>query len=346
MTDHLVAVEALTKEFPIGRARLRGPTTTLRAVDNVTFEVVRGQTFGLVGESGSGKSTIGRCILRLTEPTSGRITVDGTDVLALSRNELRAFRRHMQIVFQDSSISLDPRMSALAQVEEALTISGAPRSERRGRAREMLEVVGLQAHVHARKPHGFSGGQRQRIAFARALIVRPSLVILDEPTSSLDVSIQAQIVNLLRELQDQFGLTYLFITHDLSVAEYLCDRIAVLYRGAIMEVGATNSLFRRPLHPYTAALLSAVPTPQRVVERRERIILPGDGSAADAPGGCRFRARCPVGRNRSICEEFEPGLAQAPGADHEVACHFPGELAANGRVVASIGDDLSPTSSI
>jgi oligopeptide/dipeptide ABC transporter ATP-binding protein len=282
---------------------------------------------GLVGESGSGKSTIGRCILRLVEPTSGDVVIDGTDVTGLDGKQLKAFRRHMQIVFQDASISLDPRISALEQVAEPLAIAGVERSERRERAKEMLELVGLSAAVHNRKPHAFSGGQRQRIAFARALVLQPSLLVLDEPTSALDVSIQAQVVNLLRGLQGQLALTYLFITHDLGVAEYFCDHVVVLYRGAIMEHADRVRLFTTPLHPYTVALLSAVPTADPSAMRRSRrILLPGDaGETPTAETGCRFRYRCPLGRDREVCRTEEPTLTEFEPR-HAVACHFPGEL--------------------
>ena len=335
MSGPLLEVEGLVKDFVPHRG-LR-ERATVRAVDGVSFAVGREQTVGLVGESGSGKTTIGRCILRLTEPSAGRVVLDGTDVCALEGSALRSFRRNMQMVFQDAGVSLDPRISALEQVAEPLAIAGVARQERRERAQAMLELVGLRAEIQRRKPHAFSGGQRQRIAFARALVLQPSLLVLDEPTSALDVSIQAQAINLLRELQARFALTYLFITHDLGVAEYLCDRVVVLYRGAVMEHADRLTLFARPLHPYTVALLSAVPTVERAGPRpKARILLPGDAQdpAAGDESGCRFRSRCPVGRGRAVCAEQEPPLLE-PEPGHEVACHFPGELiatvAANGR---------------
>ena len=328
----LLWVDRLEKEFPTGRRRLFGAGHTgepLRAVDGVSFDVRTGETFGLVGESGCGKSTLARCILRLTQPTGGRVVFDGSDLGALGRNELRVFRRRMQIVFQDPYASLDPRMTVGAIVEEPLVIHGlGARKERREKVARMLELVGLTPAQARRKPHEFSGGQRQRVAVARALVLSPELVILDEPVSALDVSIQAQVLNLLRGLQEELGLTYLFIVHDLAVAEHFCDRLAVLYLGAVMELGEREALFRSPLHPYTDALLSAVPIPDPAVARRkDRIVLRGDvvhfGSEVR---GCRFKPRCPVGRDREICGVEHPPLEER-GSGHWVACHFAGELA-------------------
>jgi oligopeptide transport system ATP-binding protein len=324
----LLRVEELVKDFSIGRRGVLGRTgQVLRAVDGVSFDVARGETFGFVGESGCGKSTIGRCLLRLQEPTSGRAFFDGTDVFALSRPELRALRRRLQIVFQDPYASLDPRMTVGAIVEEPLRIHGiGPRAERRAKVEELLAVVGLAARHADRKPHAFSGGQRQRIALARALALNPEFVILDEPISALDVSIQAQVLNLLRKLQGDFGLTYVFIVHDLAVAEYFCDRVAVLYLGRIQELADRLTLFREPLHPYTVSLLSAVPIPDPAKERRrERIVLRGEVSPAADVRGCRFRPRCPVGRDRDVCRaEMPPLVERSPG--HWIACHFPGEI--------------------
>jgi oligopeptide/dipeptide ABC transporter ATP-binding protein len=328
----LLWVDRLEKEFPTGRRRLVGAGHTgepLRAVDGVSFDVRAGETFGLVGESGCGKSTLARCILRLTQPTGGRVLYDGTDLATLDRGELRALRRRMQIVFQDPYASLDPRMTVGAIVEEPLVIHGlGGRTDRRERVATMLELVGLTRQQARRKPHEFSGGQRQRVALARALVLSPDLLILDEPVSALDVSIQAQVLNLLRSLRDDLGLTYLFIVHDLAVAEYFCDRLAVLYLGAVMELGEREALFHSPLHPYTDALLSAVPVPDpAVANRKNRVVLRGDvvhfGSEVV---GCRFRPRCPVGRNRDVCAADEPRLEER-GPGHWVACHFPGELA-------------------
>jgi oligopeptide/dipeptide ABC transporter ATP-binding protein len=327
----LLWVDRLKKDFPTGRRRFFGAGQTgesLRAVDGVSFDIRPGETFGLVGESGCGKSTLARCILRLIRPTGGRVVFDGTDLETLGRSDLRALRKRMQIVFQDPYASLDPRMTVGAIVEEPLVIHGlGARTERRAKVATMLELVGLTPQQARRKPHEFSGGQRQRIALARALVLSPELVILDEPVSALDVSIQAQVLNLLRSLQEELGLTYLFIVHDLAVAEYFCDRLAVLYLGAVMELGERETLFRSPLHPYTDALLSAVPIPDPAVARRmNRVVLRGDvvhfGSEVR---GCRFKPRCPVGRNREVCGVEHPPLVER-GSGHWVACHFPGEL--------------------
>jgi oligopeptide/dipeptide ABC transporter ATP-binding protein len=315
--DDLLVVEGLVKEFD-----------GLRAVDGVSFTVRRGETFGIVGESGCGKSTLTRAILRLVEPTAGRVVFDGVDVRGLGPAELRRLRSRIQIVFQDPLGSLDPRMTARAIVEEPLEIHGVgDRAARARRAAEMLDLVGIPSGQHLRRPHAFSGGQRQRIGVARALVLEPELVFLDEPISALDVSIQAQVLNLLRRLQQELSLTYVFIVHDLAVAEYFCDRVAVLYRGAVMETGGSEALFREPLHPYTTSLLSAVPVPDPEVERgRRHIVLRGDVASAPQPGtGCRFRPRCPVGHDREICAREAPPLAEhRPG--HAAACHFPAEL--------------------
>jgi oligopeptide/dipeptide ABC transporter ATP-binding protein len=331
MSDDLLVVDGLTREFEgrrggwMGLGRAAAP---LRAVDDVSFRVRRGETLGIVGESGCGKSTLSRAVLRLIEPTAGEVTFDGVDVRALDVEALRRLRRRMQIVFQDPLGSLDPRMSARAIVEEPLEIHGVgDRADRARRAAEMLELVGIPATQHRRKPFAFSGGQRQRIGVARALVLEPELVFLDEPISALDVSIQAQVLNQLRRLREQLGLTYVFIVHDLSVAEYFCDRVIVLYRGAIMEMGGSEALFSDPLHPYTSALLSAVPIPDPEVERRrERIVLRGDVAPLErGHSGCRFRARCPIGHDRELCATAEPPLTEHR-AGHAAACHFPGEL--------------------
>ncbi len=328
--ESLLRVEELVKEFVVGGTGVRRETQVIRAVDGVSFDVARGETFGLVGETGCGKSTLGRCIIRLQEPKSGRVFFDGLDVLALDRAEIRRMRRRFQIVFQDPYSSLDPRMSVAGIVEEGLRIHGiGDRAERRQAALEILSIVGLDAEQATRKPHAFSGGQRQRIALARALVLNPELVVLDEPISALDVSIQAQVMNLLRSLQERFSLTYVFIVHDLAVAEYFCDRLAVLYLGGVMELADREAIFREPLHPYTVALLSAVPIPDPARERRrERIVLSGEVSPGDFEG-CRFRPRCPVGRDRDVCRAEHPPLRELkPG--HWAACHFPGELSVAG----------------
>jgi oligopeptide transport system ATP-binding protein len=326
--EALLWVDKVAKTFKLGHGR---DTPAIRAVDGVSFDVRKGETFGLVGESGCGKSTLARCILRLVQPTDGRVFLDGTDLLSLNAAEMRRVRRRMQIVFQDPYASLDPRMSARGIVEEPLVIHGiGDRAERQRHAAEMLELVGITPRQMTRKPHEFSGGQRQRIGVARALVLHPELVILDEPISALDVSIQAQVLNLLRRLQEQLHLTYVFIIHDLAVAEYFCDRVAVLYLGAVVELADREAIFRRPLHPYTVSLLSAVPIPDPASERRRRrIVLRGEVSqAAGERQGCRFRPRCPVGRDRDICRAQEPPLAEhVPG--QWAACHFPGELAAS-----------------
>jgi oligopeptide transport system ATP-binding protein len=330
----LLAVQGLEKTFVTGRSGPFGRRRqALRVVDEVSFDVAQGETFGLVGESGCGKTTVARCILRLIEPTAGRVVFDGIELGGLARGDLRKLRRRMQIVFQDPFASLDPRMTVQAIVDEPLLIHGMrDRAERAGRVQEILELVGITDEQLGRRPHEFSGGQRQRIGLARALALHPDFVVLDEPVSALDVSIQAQVLNLLRSLQERLHLTYLFIVHDLTIAEYFCDRLAVLYLGRVMELADRETLFREPLHPYTIALLSAVPLPDPHRERRrERIIIKGDiALQSEAQRGCRFRSRCPVGRDRETCRTLEPPLEErAPG--HWVACHFAGELTRAGR---------------
>jgi oligopeptide/dipeptide ABC transporter ATP-binding protein len=329
--DALLWVDRIEKTFTLARAGPVGSGPELiRAVDGVSFDVRRGETFGLVGESGCGKSTVARCILRLVRPTGGRVFLDGLDLLALGAAEMRRTRRRMQMVFQDPFASLDPRMSARSIVAEPLVVHRlGDRRQRVALADQMLELVGITPAQATRKPHEFSGGQRQRLGVARALILHPELVILDEPISALDVSIQAQVLNLLRSLQTQLGLTYLFIVHDLVVAEYFCDRLAVLYRGAVAELADRETLFRRPLHPYTVSLLSAVPIPDPTSERRrKRIVLRGELAPLTADRhGCRFQQRCPVGRDRDVCRTDEPPLVEH-AAGHWAACHFPGELQA------------------
>ena len=306
-------------------------------MDRVSFDIRRGETFGLVGESGCGKSTVARCILRLLPPTGGEVFLDGTDLGRLGGEELRRFRRRMQIVFQDPYASLDPRMSVHEIVEEPLLVHGVmDRRERLEKAQGILSLVGIRPEESTRKPYAFSGGQRQRIGIARAMVLHPELVILDEPVSALDVSIQAQVLNLLRSMQERLDLTYLFIVHDLIVAEYFCDRLAVLYLGAVMEMADRITLFNNPLHPYTVTLLSAVPIPDPAIRRRQqRIVLKGEvdiGSVRQP--GCRFRPRCPVGRDKEICRAEEPPLTEQ-AAGHWVACHFPGELVLGRDLLAS-----------
>jgi oligopeptide/dipeptide ABC transporter ATP-binding protein len=325
----LLRVEALRKTFSVGGAVMARARTELRAVDGLSFEIARGETFGLVGESGCGKSTVARCVLRLIEATSGHVTFDGIELLGLDARTMRRFRRRMQMVFQDTAGSLDSRMSVRAIVEEPLIIHRVGNAAaRRVSVDEMLNLVGIHPDLASRKPHQFSGGQRQRIGLARALILRPELVVLDEPISALDVSVQAQVLNLLRDLQESLQLTYLFIVHDLTVAEYFCDRLGVLYLGRLMEIADRMTIFRKPLHPYTVSLLSAVPVPDAdPARKRSRIILSGEVSPLGPESGCPFQPRCPIGKDRDMCANQTPPL-EARGPGHAVACHFPGELTA------------------
>src|SRR5437016_5311226 len=313
----LVSVSGLVKHFPIA-----GSDDVWRAVDGVSFEIRRGETLGLVGESGCGKSTTGRCILRLTEPTAGEIRFDGREVTALSGAGLRALSRDMQIIFQDPFASLDPRMKIGAIIGEALTIHRLAPIPRQFEERivELLETVGLGADHMRRYPHEFSGGQRQRIGIARALAVSPKLIVCDEPVSALDVSIQAQVINLLEDLQQKFDLTYLFIAHDLSVVEHISDRVAVMYLGRIVEIASASDLYATPLHPYTEALLSAVPIPDPK-QQKQRIVLPGDvPNPANPPPGCAFHTRCPI-RRLPLCATEIPPLEQKRDG-HWAACHL------------------------
>jgi oligopeptide/dipeptide ABC transporter ATP-binding protein len=332
----ILEVEHLTKTFGGGSSKGlpflgkkgRSPKAALVAVDDVSFRVRRGETVGIVGESGCGKSTLCRAVLRLLEPSSGRVTFDGTDLGALSEGEMRAMRRRMQMVFQDPFGSLDPRMTALEIVREPLDVHkiGAPQ-EREERAAKMLDMVGIGSAQHGRRSYAFSGGQRQRLGIARAMVIEPEIVFLDEPVSALDVSIQAQVLNLLSELRDELGLSYVFIVHDLAVAEYFCDSVLVLYRGAVMESAMSETLFKGPLHPYTASLLSAVPVPDpKIARARRKLVIRGQVTPRSADAmGCRFRERCPVGRDREICAAQDPPLTLTESG-HGVACHFPGEV--------------------
>jgi len=318
----LLRVEDLVMHFPIYRGVIQRQVGAVRAVDGVSFEVKRGETLGMVGESGCGKSTTGRTILQLYRPTSGSVHFEDVDLVHLKGEDLRKMRRKMQMIFQDPYASLNPRMTVADIVGEPLMVHDvATGKEIQERVQHLLEVVNLNPAFAGRYPHEFSGGQRQRIGVARALALQPSFIICDEPISALDVSIQAQVVNLLEELQEQFNLTYLFIAHDLSMVRHISDRVAVMYLGVIVELASRDELYSKPLHPYTQALLSAVPIPDPVADaKRQRTILKGDvPSAANPPSGCRFRTRCPIAQE--VCSQSRPEFREIkPG--HFVACFF------------------------
>jgi oligopeptide transport system ATP-binding protein len=342
VTDPTLEVEDLRMHFPLS-GRLGRAGAVVHAVEDVSFTVAPGEVVGLVGESGSGKSTVGNCVLRLLEPTAGAIRLKGADITHMSRRELRPLRREMHMVFQDPYSSLNPRMTNGSAVGEPLRLHGlADGDELEARVAELFDQVGLNPDLRHRYPHELSGGQRQRICLARSLSVRPSLLIADEPVSALDVSVQAAILNLLADLQHDLGFACLFITHDLSIVEYFCDRVMVMYLGRIVESGTREQIFTNPQHPYTQALLSAAMTPDPDVQRgRQRITLAGDlPSPIDPPAGCAFRTRCPLAHESLPKSEEElPELRDVDGDGHLVACH----LARRGRGVPRLGDRVSPS---
>ncbi|MBS1963058.1 MAG: dipeptide ABC transporter ATP-binding protein [Bdellovibrionales bacterium] len=322
--DVLLSVENLVKRFPIKGGILNREVAAVRAVSDVTFTIKKGETLGLVGESGCGKSTLGRTLLRLIEPTEGKVYFKGRDITKIGPDEMRRLRRQMQIIFQDPYASLNPRMTVEQILSEPLEIHELARSkeEKRKRIFQLMDLVGLRKETISRYPHEFSGGQRQRICIARALAVEPEFIVCDEPVSALDVSIQAQIVNLLQDLQKELGLTYLFIAHDLKVVEHISTRVAVMYLGKIVEIAESDVLYADPQHPYTQALLSAIPIPDPTL-KKERIILRGDvPSPINPPRGCYFNPRCPKVQDK--CRSVWPNLyeIEGPSTEHEAACHF------------------------
>jgi oligopeptide transport system ATP-binding protein len=325
MPEELLVVEDLEKHFPITRGIVfQREIGRVRAVDGVSFTVNRGETLGVVGESGCGKSTMARCVMRLLDPTGGRVVFDGEDITTLRRGRLMDVRRKMQMVFQDPYASLNTRKRVGSIIGEALEVHKVgTAAEIRTRVRELLDVVGLNPEHYNRFPHEFSGGQRQRIGIARALAIRPKLIVCDEPVSALDVSVQAQVLNLLKQLQREFDLTYVFIAHDLDVVKHISDRVAVMYLGKIVELANRSSLYNEPRHPYTASLLSAIPVPDPHKEReRQRVVLSGDvPSPANPPQGCSFHTRCP--RAQDYCTNQEPLLEAQEKEGHEAACFFP-----------------------
>ncbi|MGI8383147.1 ABC transporter ATP-binding protein [Robertmurraya sp. P23] len=318
--DYILQAKNIKKYFPIKGGILKHTIGHVKAVDDVSLSVLRGETLGIVGESGSGKSTLGRVLLRLMDPTDGQIVFEDQDITKMKYRKLRPIRRDMQIVFQDPFASLNPKMSVSELIEEPLIVqTNLTKAERKEKTISLLEKVGLRSEDRFKYPHEFSGGQRQRISIARALTLNPKFVICDEPVSALDVSIQAQVLNLMADLQDEFNLTYLFIAHDLSVVKHISDRVAVMYLGRIAEIASKKNLYETPLHPYTQALLSAVPSTD-ILHKKEKIILKGDlPSPSNPPSGCAFRTRCPMAHEK--CSEVRPELNEV-GNGHLVACHL------------------------